>query len=134
MSSPKYLPSSIRYTKARFRPFVQPLFWVTAGILGLFFFALWQYGKHPNWLISSDEQPDTVADYTGDSTEGSTKLAPEDLALLADIDNIDFLFKETELKPIQDNLINFAQKPQTPAKTSKNLLEQLLQQKHHSNY
>ena len=128
MSSPKYLPPSVRYTKARFQTFTQPLFWLTAAVLGLFFFALWQYGQQPSWLTISEEQPEAVDDFS-DDVAGNAQLAPDDLALIADIDNLDLLSQETKLKPLQDNSLDFAKEPEDPAQASRKRLEKLLKQK-----
>ena len=125
-ASTKKTSTSLRYLKARFKPLIKPIFLGSAGILGLFFLALWQYFKHPEWLRGSSEQEDIAAvspQGSQDNPITSSELTIDELAALAEVDSLSSLFEEVNLN---ENLIPNAL-PATKSKSnpSNKFLEKL---------
>ncbi|MEC4896327.1 MAG: hypothetical protein SAL07_16280 [Oscillatoria sp. PMC 1051.18] len=116
MSSPKSkVPTKLRYFKAQFQPLVQPAFWVSAGLLSLLLVVVWEYWHNPSWqkalleLSPGTENNETVATsepetafteqlkYSDpDILAAESGYTSEELAAIADIDNVDLLLKGLE--------------------------------------
>ncbi len=116
---------NLTYTKARIKPFLNPLFWGSSLIVSVFFYGLWQYATNPDLFIresagptinGNEPQNASTTPNTGQIQQGTPSqqveqipsanntdnepLTAEDLANLADIDNIGSLFQEVELNPL----------------------------------
>ena len=91
-------PPFWRFFKARLRPFLRPMFWISTSTLGLVVIALWQYKEHPDWLSIVAEQPEIVSNNLSSQSNSQDVSKPEysleDLANGADIDNLEALLGE----------------------------------------
>ena len=120
MNNFKNTPPSMRYLGARLKPLRRPMFWGSLGLVSLIGLALYQYWEHPDWLngnlseintnnnISTDKLPNVA--YQG-------QISAEDLAIGAELDNLDLLLKELE----QNQTIPLIQ--ESKSKKSKSSLE-----------
>lgn len=90
MSYSKKLPV-YRYFQVRLRKFKQPTVLGSAIALLLLLIGVWQYWSHPEWLLGNNNNTNQL-----DAADSST-LSPEDLAVLADIDNSSVLNQELNL-------------------------------------
>lgn len=106
----KNTPASMRYLGARLKPFKRPLFWGSIGLVTLIGLALYEYWLHPDWISGSLSEISTT---TNDSTSRLSNLtnegqiSAEDLAIGAELDNLDLLLKELEQNqtlPISESL------------------------------
>ncbi len=103
MSSGQKNSANLHYTKAKIKPFLNPLFWVSSAFIALFFYGLWQYGKNPELFSRETGKPATSELETTNLAENNLnedKLDENELAILVDIDNINDLFKQVELKSV----------------------------------
>jgi hypothetical protein len=89
MKSSVKTPASLRYMKARLRPFSRPAFWGSLCLICVWGFAIYQYFQHPEWLSPSSAD-------VKNTTPTFSQLSSEDLAVGADLDNVDLLLKELE--------------------------------------
>lgn len=110
MDNFKNTPASMRYLGARLKPFRRPLFWGSIGLVGLIGFALYEYWQHPDWISGNlSEIPNTN---NGSASRLSTlnsqgEISAEDLAIGAELDNVDLLLKEleqTQTLPLSETL------------------------------
>lgn len=84
MPSPKQVPASLRYFKARLKPFKRPAFWLSSAGLSLVLFITWQYWNNPDWF--SAQGNDQFAN--SDDPESNPSLSSQELAArFADIDS-----------------------------------------------
>lgn len=106
----KNTPASMRYLGARLKPLKRPLFWGSIGLVSLIGLALYQYWLHPDWISGNLSE---IATTTNDSTSRLSNLtnegqiSAEDLAIGAELDNLDLLLKELEQNqtlPISETL------------------------------
>ena len=106
----KNTPASMRYLGARLKPFNRPMFWGSIGLVTLIGVALYEYWLHPDWISGNLSEIPTA---TNDSTSSLSNLAnegqisAEDLAIGAELDNLDLLLKELEQNqtlPISETL------------------------------
>ena len=88
-------PAFWRYFGARLKPFTRPLFLSSVGFLTLSGVAFYQYWHHPDWLQNKIEQPLEAVFGSRDSQE-IPQIPEEDLAVVADVDNIELLLQEME--------------------------------------
>ncbi len=88
-------PAFWRYFGARLKPFTRPLFLSSVGFLTLSGVAFYQYWHHPDWLQNKIEQPLEAVFGSRDSQE-IPQISEEDLAIVADVDNIELLIQEME--------------------------------------
>ena len=99
MNNFKSTPPSMRYLGARLKPFRRPLFWGSLGLTSLIGLALYQYWHHPDWLNSNLSEIDTTHNSSANKLSNLAKeqqISAEDLAVGADLDNLDVLLKELE--------------------------------------
>jgi len=97
MKTTKIPPVFIRYLKPRLQPFGRPIFWGTLMILSLVGIIIYQYGRYSDWLEASSEKTtnsDSLLDKNLPNQVDQSQFSPEDLAIGADIDNLDLLFQE----------------------------------------
>lgn len=88
----------MRYLGSRLKPFQRPMFWGSLGLVCLIGFALYQYWQHPDWLDGNLSEIETTR-YNSASNLSNTnqdKISVEDLAIGADLDNLDLLLRELE--------------------------------------
>ncbi|MDJ0573737.1 MAG: hypothetical protein QNJ65_01040 [Xenococcaceae cyanobacterium MO_234.B1] len=88
-------PTFWRYFGARLKPFTRPLFLGSVGFLTLSGVAFYQYWHHPDWLQNKIEQP-LEAVFGSRESQEIPQIPEEDLAVVADVDNIDLLLQEME--------------------------------------
>lgn len=81
------VPASMRYFKARLRPFTRPAFWGSLSVLSLIGLFAWEAWQHPDWLFKNPEEATPIADST---------LSKEDSAVAADIDSLPVLIQELD--------------------------------------
>ena len=105
-------PAFWRYFGARLKPFTRPLFLGSVGFLSLSGIAIYQYWNHPDWLQNQIEQP-LEAVFGSRNSQEIPELAEEDLAVVADIDNIDLLLQEMEQNRLKTSF-------QSPGKKNNN--------------
>ncbi len=86
-------PAFWRYFGARLKPLTRPLFLSSVGFLTISGVAFYQYWHHPDWLQNKIEQPLEAVFASRDSQE-IPQISEEDLAIVADVDNIDLLLQE----------------------------------------
>ena len=107
MNNFKNTPASMRYLGARLQPFLRPMFLGSLGLASLIGLALYQYWQHPDWL---DANLTELEENNSNSVSNLSKLAnqnqlsAEDLAIGAEIDNLDLLLEE--LKPNENIPLN----------------------------
>jgi hypothetical protein len=92
----KPTPASIRYLKARLKPFKRPLFWSSLAVLTLVGYAIYQYWQHPE-LLEGNSANSNSADTTKNGQESldfKSSLSPDELAVGADLDNVELLLTE----------------------------------------
>ncbi len=106
-------PAFWRYFGARLKPFTRPLFLGSVGFLSLSGIAIYQYWNHPDWLQNQIEQP-LEAVFDSRNSQEIPQVAEEDLAAVADVDNIELLLQEIEQNRLK-NSFNF---PVSKQKTS----------------
>ena len=97
MNDFKHTPASMRYLGARLKPFRRPLFWGSLGLASLIGFTLYQYWRHPDWLSGnlSEIRLDSNSSINNSSASINREQIPaEDLAIGAELDNLDLLLKE----------------------------------------
>jgi hypothetical protein len=98
----KPTPASIRYLKARFKPFKRPLFWSSLAILTLVGYAIYQYWQHPELLESNSDiyNSENISKKVREGSDPSLKssLSPDELAVGVDLDNVELLLTELEKK------------------------------------
>ena len=87
------IPAFWRYFGARFKPFTRPMFLGSVGFLTLSGVAFYQYWHRPDWLHNSIEKP-LEAVFSSRNSQEIPQIPEEDLAKVADIDNIDLLLEE----------------------------------------
>jgi hypothetical protein len=98
MTSFKPSRKSIRYVKARFKPFTRPLFWSSLIILGLVGAAIYQYWQHPELLESNSETSIDISKQNNFDPRSS--FSSDELGVGADIDNLQLLFTELDKQQI----------------------------------
>lgn len=111
--------SGLRYFKAGLRPFGRFIFWGPPTLVAVFLFALWQYRTHPEWLATSNEQPEgSIENLFGEANQNSDTLL--------DSTNSDPL-ANSELNELADSkLLDRGLTDSSPAENSSDsLLEQL---------
>ncbi len=86
-------PAFWRYFGARLKPFTKPLFLGSVGFLTLSGVAIYQYWHHPDLLQNRIEEP-LKAVLGSRNLQPISPVLEEDLAALADIDNIELLLQE----------------------------------------
>ncbi len=99
MNNFKSTPPSMRYLGARLKPFRRPLFWGSLGLTSLIGLALYQYWHHPDWLNGNLSEIDTTNNSPASKLSNlanEQKISAEDLAVGADLDNLDVLLQELE--------------------------------------
>ena len=99
MNDFKNIPPSMRYLGARLKPFRRPLFWGSLGLASLIGLTLYQYWQHPDWLTGSLSEIKTNSNSSLNNLSNSIereKISAEDLAIGAELDNLDLLLKELE--------------------------------------
>jgi hypothetical protein len=98
MNSLKPTPASIRYLKARLKPFKNPLFWGSLAILTVVGYSVYQYWQHPELLEgnSDDSNSTNISASSTENSDSSSSLSSDDLAVGADIDNVQLLLTELE--------------------------------------
>jgi hypothetical protein len=96
----KLSPASIRYLKARLKPFKRPLFWSSLAILTLVGYAIYQYWQHPELLEGSSASSNSANSNKKivDNSDVKSNLSPDELAVGADLDNVELLLTELEKK------------------------------------
>lgn len=97
MKANKIPPAFIRYLKPRLQPFSRPIFWGSLSILSLLGVIIYQYGRYSDWLEASSEKTtnsDSLSDKNLPNQVDSSQFSPEDLAIGADIDNLDLLLQQ----------------------------------------
>ncbi|AFZ35324.1 hypothetical protein Sta7437_1766 [Stanieria cyanosphaera PCC 7437] len=87
MKSSIKTPASLRYLKARLIPFSRPIFWGSLSIVFIFGLVIYQYWQNPELLNTTS---------TTDDSQTRSQLSSEDLAVGADLDNVDLLLQELE--------------------------------------
>ena len=97
------IPAFWRYFGARFKPFTRPLFLGSVGVLTLSGITLYQYWHHPDWLHNQIERPLEAVLGSRNSQPIPPVLEEEDLAVLADVDNIELLLQEMEQSQIANS-------------------------------
>ena len=98
MSTPKKLPNSIRYFRARFSHLTKPLVWGPIGVASLVLLFAWELTVHPEWLAIEDD--DSV-------TSGNTiteNLSPEEISIISNIDSSSVLIED--LKDAENSQFN----------------------------
>jgi hypothetical protein len=85
MSSPRRLPASFRYFKARLLSLSRPAVWMPALFLTLVGAFLLEYSTHPDWFGYDEDNEGPNQSELGET------LSPEDLSVAAEIDNLDVL-------------------------------------------
>ena len=119
MNDFKHTPASMRYLGARLKPFRRPLFWGSLGLASLIGLTLYQYWRHPDWLsgnLSEIKINSSNSSINNSSASINREQIPaEDLAIGAELDNLDLLLKELA----QNQTI-----PLNQSKKSKNSLPQ----------
>ncbi len=110
------IPAFWRYFGARFKPFTRPLFLGSVGVLTLSGITLYEYWHHPDWLHNQIEKPLEAVLGSRNSQTLPTVLEEEDLAVLADVDNIELLLQEMEQSQIANsfNSVPGKKKPDSP--------------------
>ncbi|NEQ75092.1 MAG: hypothetical protein F6K23_19820 [Okeania sp. SIO2C9] len=98
MSTPKKLPNSIRYFRARFRHLTKPLVWGPIGVASLVLLFAWELTVHPEWLTLEDDDSVTSGDIV------SENLSPEEISIMSDIDSSSVLIKD--LKDSENSQFN----------------------------
>lgn len=98
MTSFKPPRKSIRYFKARFKPFSRPLFWSSLIILGLVGAAIYQYWQHPELLEGNSGTSIDISKQNNFDPRSS--FSSDELAVGADIDNLQLLFTELDKQQI----------------------------------
>lgn len=98
------LPASVRYFKARFRPFTRPAFWASLSVLSLIGLFAWEAWQHPDWLFKNPEEATPIAD---------TTLSKEDSAVAADIDSLPVLMQELDSADVSIPATRLNQPPQS---------------------
>ncbi len=99
MNDFKNTPASMRYLSARLKPFRRPMFWGSLGLVSLIGLAIYQYWRHPDWLNSNLAEIETKSNISTNDVSNSinqAQLSAEDLAIGAELDNLDLLLKELE--------------------------------------
>ncbi|BAU66940.1 hypothetical protein STA3757_43460 [Stanieria sp. NIES-3757] len=100
MKSSIKTPASLRYLKARLRPFSRPIFWGSLSIVFIFGLVIYQYWQNPELLQTTSTDVDTQPNSREtDNSPTRSQLSSEDLAVGADLDNVDFLLQEFESQP-----------------------------------
>lgn len=100
MKSSIKTPASLRYLKARLIPFSRPIFWGSLSIVLIFGFVIYQYWQNPELLQTNSTDVDTQPNSREtDNSPTRSQLSSEDLAVGADLDNVDFLLQELESQP-----------------------------------
>lgn len=96
----KPTPASIRYLKARLKPFKRPLFWSSLAILTLVGYAIYQYWQHPELLEGNSDNSNSENISQNDRERSSLKssLSPDELAVGVDLDNVELLLTELDKK------------------------------------
>ena len=97
MSDFKNTPASMRYLGARLKPFRRPLFWGSLGLASLIGLTLYQYWRHPDWLSGNLSEIRTNSNSSINNSSASInrkQISAEDLAIGAELDNLDLLLKE----------------------------------------
>lgn len=92
MKSSVKTPASLRYMKARLRPFSRPSFWGALIIIAVFAVVIYQYWQNPELLNSTSSDPEATNKAL--KNPNSAQVSSEDLAVGADLDNVDFLLNE----------------------------------------
>ncbi|MEA5509096.1 hypothetical protein VB715_04900 [Crocosphaera sp. UHCC 0190] len=100
MSQPKPSSSSFRYFVAGLKPLGRVNVWVPLGIVALVALSLWQYSRHPEWLI--DNASDNFGE-TGDEVGNNLDIGV----------NLQNLPATTDQIPLNPNSLN-ADTPQPP--------------------
>jgi hypothetical protein len=99
MSSSKQPPASLRYLKARLRPFGRPVFWASSALLLLVLVVTWEYWLSPQWQIFTGAEP-AIPDSQGaiaDQLTPEPALSANELAEGAtEIDSSSTLLQELE--------------------------------------
>ena len=99
MNDFKQTPASMRYLGARLKPFRRPMFWGSLGLASLIGLTLYQYWQHPDWLTGSLSEIKTNGNSSINNLPNSIEreqISAEDLAIGAELDNLDLLLKELE--------------------------------------
>ncbi|GAB4236828.1 MAG: hypothetical protein Kow0049_22160 [Stanieria sp.] len=97
MKSSIKTPASLRYLKARLRPFSRPIFWGSLSIVFIFGVVIYQYWQNPELLqFSSTDGEEQTNSIKTENVQTRSQLSSEDLAVGADLDNVDFLLQELE--------------------------------------
>ena len=120
MNDFKNTPASVRYLSARLKPFRRPMFWGSLGLVSLIGLAIYQYWRHPDWLNSNLTEIETNSNISTNDRANSTnkeQLSADELAIGAELDNLDLLLKELE----QNQTIPLTQSSKT--KKSQNSLQ-----------
>jgi hypothetical protein len=105
-------PTNINYTKARIKPFLNPLFWLSSFIISVFFYVLWQYTQNPDFFTRETGRPsnlepeNTNSPETTENSDIEENLTENELSILADVDNINNLFEEVRSKSGEKNSSN----------------------------
>jgi hypothetical protein len=94
MRSLKPNRKSVSYLRARLEPFKRPLFWFSLLVLGLTGFVIYQYWQHPELLEGNSDK--SIETSKQDNSDTRSSLSSDDLAVGADIDNLQLLFTELE--------------------------------------
>ena len=99
MNNFKNTPASMRYLGARLKPFRRPMFWGSLGLASLIGLTIYQYWRHPDWLnanLTELEANKTNSVSKLSNLANQEQLSAEDLAIGAEIDNLDLLLEELE--------------------------------------
>ena len=105
MSTPKKLPNSIRYFRARFSHLTKPLVWGPIAVASLVLLFAWELTVHPEWLTLEDDDDSVTSENT--ITEN---LSPEEISIMSDIDSSSVLIKD--LKDAENSEFNSLVVPQ----------------------
>ncbi|MFW6358491.1 MAG: hypothetical protein ACOC0N_04665, partial [Chroococcales cyanobacterium] len=128
MPSPKLQrPPTLRYLKAKFIPFTNPLFWSSLGFLSIFAFSVWQYWHHPEWIDGQMDHTDIAISSLSDESQemlANSDISIEELAAAAEIDSLPLLLNDFKFKEVKP-----ASLPEPPESqdTSENLFDSVLQ-------
>lgn len=126
MVSRKKVFSPFRYFKARLLPFRKPMFLGSVSTVILLGVSYWQYSIHPEWRQNKNdaEVPEKVAAINKANPEdpiANSQLSQEELAGVADIDNLQVLLNQPKKNNNSQNQI-------TQSSEQQNLLDRLLKQ------
>ena len=99
MNNFKNTPASMRYLGARLKPFRRPMFWGSLGLASLIGLALYQYWRNPDLLdgnLSAIQNNSNSSTSKFSNLTNQGQISSEDLAIGAELDNLDLLLTELE--------------------------------------